>query len=96
MSGAATVAAPRDAVRIDRLLWMLRLTKTRGAAQDLVGKGHVRINGRRVIRCAQPVAAGDVMTMPHGAAVRVIELITLPARRGPVAEARACYRLIAS
>lgn len=86
----------RETQRIDRLLWMLRLSPTRGAAQALVGEGHVRVNGRRVIRCSQAIAAGDVVTMPHGMAVRVVEIVSLPPRRGPASEARAHYRELAS
>ena len=36
-------------MRIDKLLWQLRLTKTRGLAQALVGEGHIRRNGTRVL-----------------------------------------------
>nr|WP_066558138.1 S4 domain-containing protein [Croceicoccus bisphenolivorans] len=82
--------------RIDRVLWMLRLTPTRGAAQALVGEGHVRVNGRRVVRCAQPVGAGDVVTMPHGHGVRVVRMLALPVRRGPAEEARRLYEEIES
>ena len=81
-------------MRIDRLLWQLRFVKTRGLAQKLVEAGHVRRNGQRVARASQPVSAGDVLTFPVGHWVRVIELLALPTRRGPAAEARACYRAL--
>ncbi len=81
-------------MRIDKLLWQLRLTKTRGLAQALVATGHVRRNGARVLRASQDVAAGDTLTVPLPAGVRVIELIALPTRRGPAAEAQACYRAL--
>lgn len=83
---------PHTVQRIDRLLWMLRLSRTRGAAQGLIGQGHVRVNGRRVLRCAQPVGVGDVITIPHGIGVRVVEILALPVRRGPAIEARTYYR----
>jgi ribosome-associated heat shock protein Hsp15 len=85
-------AAP--SLRIDKLLWFLRLTKTRGLAQRLVGEGHVRRNGLRVGRSHEPVAAGDVLVLPLAAGVRVIEVIALPHRRGPASEATACYRVL--
>lgn len=81
-------------MRIDRLLWQLRFCKTRGQAQALVEAGHVRRNAQRVARTSQPVAVGDVLTFPLGRAVRVIELLALPVRRGPAEEARACYRAL--
>ncbi|MET0179750.1 MAG: RNA-binding S4 domain-containing protein [Novosphingobium sp.] len=81
-------------MRIDKALWFLRLAKTRGLAQQWIAAGHIRVNGRRVERSAQGLAAGDVLTMPLGGRVRVIELLALPVRRGPAAEAQACYRAL--
>ena len=81
-------------LRIDKLLWYLRLTRTRGAAQALVLAGHLRCNGIRIARAAHMVVAGDVLTLPWGQGVRVIALTALPGRRGPPAEAQACYRVL--
>lgn len=81
-------------MRIDKLLWQLRFTKTRGLAHDLVLAGHVRRNGARVMRASQDVAAGDTLTIPLPGGVRVIEVLALPARRGPPAEAQGCYRTL--
>jgi ribosome-associated heat shock protein Hsp15 len=81
-------------LRIDKALWFLRLTKTRGLAQQWVAAGHIRVNGRRVERSAHPLAPGDVVTFPFGTGARVIELVALPVRRGPAAEAQACYRAL--
>jgi ribosome-associated heat shock protein Hsp15 len=79
-------------LRIDRLLWFLRFARSRSRAQKWVGEGHIRRNGTRVDRLDQAVAAGDVLTLPLAARVLVIEILSLPARRGPAEEARACYR----
>jgi len=81
-------------MRIDKLLWFLRLAKTRSMAQAMAEEGHIRLNSRRVDRAHQKVAAGDILTLPLGAGVRVIELIALPHRRGPATEARSCYRML--
>jgi ribosome-associated heat shock protein Hsp15 len=81
-------------MRIDKLLWHLRLAKTRSIAQAMAETGHMRLNGRRVDRAHQKVAAGDVLTVPLGPRVRVIELIALPQRRGPATEAQSCYRVL--
>ncbi|WP_144097061.1 RNA-binding S4 domain-containing protein [Croceicoccus sediminis] len=89
---ARQVVPARETRRIDRLLWMLRLTRTRGAAQDLVCEGHVRVNGRRVLRCSQAIAIGDIVTLPLGEMVRIIEILDLPSRRGPPVEASAQFR----
>ena len=81
-------------MRIDKLLWHLRLAKTRTVAQALIATGHVRRNGQRVLRASLDVVAGDTLTLPLPTGVRVIELIELPVRRGPPAEAQGCYRTL--
>ena len=79
-------------MRIDRLLWFLRFARTRSRAQKWVSEGHIRRNGERVERPGLLVAAGDVLTLPLAKSVVVIEILSLPSRRGPAQEARACYR----
>ena len=81
-----------DSVRLDSLLFRLRLARSRTAAQRWIGEGHMRRNGVRVTRQDQPVSPGDVLTLPLARKVLVIELLALPARRGPAKEAQACYR----
>lgn len=81
-------------MRIDKLLWFLRFAKTRGGAQALVLAGHVRRNRLRVGKTAEPVAPGDVLTLPLARGVVTIELCRLPLRRGPAAEAQAHYRVL--
>ena len=79
-------------MRIDRLLHTLRFARSRTLAQRWIADGHLRRNGERVLRQDLDVAVGDVLTLPLRSKVLVIELLSLPARRGPPAEARACYR----
>jgi ribosome-associated heat shock protein Hsp15 len=79
-------------MRIDRLLWFLRFARSRSLAQRWLDAGHIRRNGARVERLDQAIAIGDVLTLPLGTRVMVIEILSLPTRRGPAEEARACYR----
>lgn len=81
-------------MRIDKLLWFLRLTKSRAIAQAIAAEGHIRLNGRRIEHAHQKVASGDVLTLPLANSVHVIELLTLPVRRGPAPEAQSCYRVL--
>lgn len=81
-------------MRIDKLLWFLRLAKTRSLAQALAGAGHVRLNGKRVERAAQAVAVGDTLVLPLPRRILVIEILALPSRRGPPVEAQSCYRVL--
>jgi len=43
------------------------------------------------LRSHQDVSAGQVLTLPLYGQVRVIRIEALPTRRGPAAEAQACY-----
>jgi ribosome-associated heat shock protein Hsp15 len=78
-------------VRIDRFLHCIRLVKSRTLAQAVVESGHVRLNGKRVIKPSEEVRAGSVVALPLRGNVRVLRILELPSRRGPPAEARACY-----
>jgi len=78
-------------LRIDRFLHCIRLVKSRTGAQALVHDGHIRIDGKRVLKCAEDVRAGQVIALPLRGAIRVLRITALPARRGPAAEAQCHY-----
>lgn len=80
------------AIRIDKLLWFLRFAKSRSLSQRWIKIGHIRKNGLRVERLDLPVLPGDILTLPLRSRVVVIEILSLPMRRGPAEEARSCYR----
>ena len=79
-------------MRLDLVLVRLRFAKSRTVAQRWIGEAHIRCNGQRVTSSTHPVAVGDVLTLPFPRSVQVIEILALPERRGPPAEARSCYR----
>jgi len=78
-------------MRLDRYLWWARLSKTRSAAQAMAEGGHLRIDGRAVDRAHCPVRVGNVLTFAAHGRVRTVRVEAFPTRRGPPAEARACY-----
>ncbi len=82
-------------MRIDRFLFFIRLLKSRTLAQMLIAEGHVRLDGKRVEKSSEDVRVGSVVAFPLDGRVRVVRVIALPARRGPAAEARTCYRELA-
>jgi len=82
-------------LRIDKFLWFTRFAGSRSLAQDWVMAGHMRLNGRRIERCSVGVKTGDVLVLPMRNRVAVIEVLALPLRRGPAAEAAACYHQLA-
>jgi len=79
-------------MRVDRLLFFIRLVKSRTLAQSLIETGYVRIDGRRVEKSSEDVRVGSVVALPLRGEVRVLRIVSLPARRGPAPEARACYQ----
>jgi ferredoxin len=78
-------------IRLDKLIWYLRFAKSRSIAQKNLASGHVRINGVRAEKLHACVRIGDVITLPLGNSVRVIQLVKIPVRRGPAPEAAAHY-----
>lgn len=78
-------------MRIDRFLHCIRLLKSRALAQGLIDGGHVRIDGKRVLKPSEPVRAGSIVALPLRGQVRILRVLALPVRRGPPPEARGCY-----
>lgn len=79
-------------MRIDRFLFFIRQVKSRTLAQALVEAGHIRVDGKRITKPSEEVRAGSIVALPLHGKTRVLEVLSLPDRRGPAAEARACYR----
>ena len=82
-------------MRIDRFLYSIRLVKSRTLAQSVIAEGRLRIDGKRVEKASEPVKVGSIVAFPLQEQVRVLRVLALPARRGPAAEARACYEELA-
>lgn len=78
-------------MRIDRYLHCIRLVKSRTLAQAIIDEGYVRIDGRRVEKPSEEVRLGSVVALPLHGRIRILKVLGLPERRGPSAEARACY-----
>lgn len=80
-----------QSLRLDKWLWYARFFKTRTLAAKLCNAGQVRLSGNAVTKAHQQVRIGDVLTFAQGRYVRVIKVLALGTRRGPVPEARALY-----
>mgnify|MGYP003450080430 CR=1 FL=1 len=81
-------------MRVDKVLWYLRLARSRSIAQAMAESGHLRLNGRRIERAHVKICTGDILTLPLGNNVQVLEILSLPSRRGPSPEARGHYRTL--
>jgi ribosome-associated heat shock protein Hsp15 len=76
--------------RLDKWLWFARFYKTRSLATAAVDGGKVHLNGER-IKPAHRVAAGDRISISLQGIVAEFDILSLPMRRGPAAEAQAHY-----
>lgn len=84
--------APSGTQRLDKWLWFARVTKSRTLASALVAEGKVRVNRARTDKPSHALKVADVVTVSVHHNVRVLEVVTLGARRGPAAEAALLYR----
>ena len=82
-------------MRIDRFLFFIRVVRSRTIAQHVIEEGYVRIDGKRVEKPSEDVRPGSIVALPLHGHVRVLRILELPSRRGPAAEARACYEELA-
>jgi ribosome-associated heat shock protein Hsp15 len=87
-----------ERMRIDIWLWRARFFKARAAAAEAVEAQGLRIERdgqvRRVDKPATPVERGDVLSFGAPSGRRLVKVISLPARRGPPAEAALCYEAL--
>lgn len=81
---------PADRQRLDTWLVNTRFFKTRALAAKNVTGGHVKVEGERA-RSGHKVKAGDRLEILRDRERFVVQIVRLPNRRGPAAEARACY-----
>jgi len=79
------------AQRLDKWLWFARFARTRTLAARLVEGGKVRVNREKILKPAQNVKMGDVITAAVGGRVRVARITSPGVRRGPADEARGLY-----
>ncbi|MEO1238185.1 MAG: RNA-binding S4 domain-containing protein [Pseudomonadota bacterium] len=78
-------------MRVDKWLYQARFFKSRAKASEVVGAGHVRVNGEKISKAASPVTIGDTLTFAQARQIRVVEIAALGHRRGPATEARGLY-----
>lgn len=80
-----------DRQRLDKWLWHARVVKARSSAAQLVGAGHVRVNGARERSPGHGIKIGDVLTVSLDRIVRVMRVEAFADRRGDASAARALY-----
>jgi ribosome-associated heat shock protein Hsp15 len=90
MSSPDSSRSERLYLRIDRWLFYSRFFKTRVLSTAAVTGGHVKINGERATPGGR-VKPGDKIDLVRDRLAFSLEVLEIPARRGPAAEARRCY-----
>jgi len=80
-----------DGHRLDKWLWHCRFYKTRSLATAAINGGKVHLNADR-IKPAHRVRVGDRLSLSLDGIVAEFEVLGLPRRRGPAAEAQTQYR----
>ncbi len=87
--------APEDSLRLDVFLWRARFFKARTSATEAIEKSGARIERdglvRRIDKPATHVEPGDIVSFKAPAGMTLVRILALPDRRGPPAEAAACY-----
>jgi ribosome-associated heat shock protein Hsp15 len=76
--------------RLDKWLWHARFFKTRSLATAAINGGKVHLNAERV-KPAHRVRIGDRLSLSLQGIVAEYEVLGLPERRGPAAEAISHY-----
>ncbi|KAF0228029.1 MAG: RNA-binding [Beijerinckiaceae bacterium] len=81
-------------LRLDKWIWFARFQRSRETCADLVRKGHVRVNSRKVTQPGAMVRPGDVLTLALPGKTVVIEITGLAGRREGAALAAGLYRSV--
>jgi ribosome-associated heat shock protein Hsp15 len=76
--------------RLDKWLWYTRFFKSRSLATGAISGGKVHLNAERV-KPAHHVRVGDHVSLNLQGLVAEFQVVGLPKRRGPAAEAQAQY-----
>jgi ribosome-associated heat shock protein Hsp15 len=79
-----------DGHRLDKWLWYARFYKTRTLASAAITSGRVHLNAERV-KPAHRIRIGDRLSLSLQGIVAEFEVLGLPRRRGPAAEAQSHY-----
>lgn len=87
-----------DRLRLDVFLWRTRFFKARTSATEAIERSGARIERdglvRRIDKPATSVEPGDILSFKAPSGPKVVRVLALPERRGPPAEAAACYEAL--
>ena len=78
-------------IRLDQLLYYLRLFKTRGVATKAIEKGSCKVNNFLVKKKNKAIDIGDIIDIKNEKLIKQIKILKIPLRRGPFKEANMHY-----
>ena len=78
-------------IRLDQLLFYLRLFKTRGIATNAIEKGSCKVNNFLTKRKNKAINIGDIIDIKNEKVTKQIKILKIPLRRGPFKEANTHY-----
>jgi len=78
-------------IRLDQLLYYLRLFKTRGIATIAIEKGSCKVNNFLVKKKNKAINIGDIVDIKNEKVTKIIKILKIPVRRGPFKEAITNY-----
>ena len=74
-------------IRLDQLLYYLRLFKTRGIATNAIEKGSCKVNSLLVKKKNKAINIGDFVNIKNEKVIKQIKILKIPLRRGSFKEA---------
>ena len=78
-------------IRLDQLLYYLRIFKTRGIATKAIEKGSCKVNNFLIKKKNKVIEIGDVINIKNEKLMKQIKILKIPFRRGPFKEAITHY-----
>ncbi len=74
-------------IRLDQLLYYLRIFKTRGIATKAIEKGTCKVNNFLIKKKNKVIEIGDIINIKNEKVTKQIKILKIPSRRGPFKEA---------
>ena len=78
-------------MRLDKLLFFIRIFKSRALASKFILNGKVRINGAIVNKVHRKVIFGEIIIINKFEKIKIIKVLKFPKRRGSFLESQLYY-----